>query len=291
MSVVKITFDGSSVSSKQDADLNYFLSGNVVAGVLSGLADELKYSVSNNYITFKSGYVQIYGRRLFVEDGTSVYVSLDADKKGYVILDINMVDNTAIITNVEAVGSYPTLTQENLNTTGTRYQFPIAKYSKTTSAITMDTFTVDVIKPSLDVANEAFALMEEGVAEAVQIATTAGEEAKVLGNEGYNNAVTYAKSICNYSYIALGYSSGNSYRFTLNWTNIYQSLVVVVLNRTTFTIPGRYCANNSTFTFYTRAYGIDITLICEFSSYGYLYINTGNSSITVSHVMNYRIGA
>lgn len=290
MSVVKITFDGSSVSSKQDADLNYFLSGNVVAGVLSGLADELKYSVSNNYITFKSGYVQIYGRRLFVEDGTSVYVSLDADKKGYVILDVNMVDNTAIITNVEAVGSYPTLTQENLNTTGNRYQFPIAKYSKTTSAITMDTFTVDVIKPSLDVANEAFELMEEGVAEAVQIATTAGDEAKALGTEGYNNAVTYAKSICNYSYVSVGYSSGTSYRFSLSWSSISASLIVIVLNRSTFTIPGRYIANNSTFAFYTRAYGIDITLNCEFTVTGYFYVNTGNSNITVQHIMAYRIG-
>ena len=77
MGLVKITFDGSSVSSKQDADINYHVTGLVAAGIIRGLGKELQCSVSNNYITFKDGYVQIYGRRIYVEEGSSVYISLD----------------------------------------------------------------------------------------------------------------------------------------------------------------------------------------------------------------------
>ena len=40
MALVKITFDGSSVSSKQDADINYHLTGLKADGVIRGLGGE-----------------------------------------------------------------------------------------------------------------------------------------------------------------------------------------------------------------------------------------------------------
>ena len=58
MGLIKITFDGSSVSSKQDADINYHVTGLVPAGIIRGLGSELSYTASNNYITFQDGYVQ-----------------------------------------------------------------------------------------------------------------------------------------------------------------------------------------------------------------------------------------
>ena len=70
MGLVKITFDGSSVTSKRDADINHHLGGLVRAGIIEGLGNECQVSVSNNYITFRDGYVQIYGRRIYVEDGS-----------------------------------------------------------------------------------------------------------------------------------------------------------------------------------------------------------------------------
>ena len=89
MGLVKITFDGSSVTSRQDADINYHVTGLVQAGIIRGLGKELEYSISNNYITFQDGYVQIYGRRIYVESGSQVYVSLDSTKYGYVIITVN----------------------------------------------------------------------------------------------------------------------------------------------------------------------------------------------------------
>ena len=130
MALQKITFDGSSVTSKRDADINHHLGGLVRAGIIEGLGNECQVSVSNNYITFRDGYVQIYGRRIYVEDGSQVYISLDSTKYGYVVVEVNLSNNTVALKAVEtSSSSYPNLTQQDLSTTGTLYQFPIATSS------------------------------------------------------------------------------------------------------------------------------------------------------------------
>lgn len=140
MALQKITFDGSSVTSKKDADINHHLGGLVPAGIISGLGSECSVSVSNNYIRFQEGYVQVYGRRIYVEANSQVYISLDSTKYGYVVVEVNLASNNVSLKAVETTStSYPSLTQENLMTTGTLYQFPIAKYKKTTSSITLQT--------------------------------------------------------------------------------------------------------------------------------------------------------
>ena len=151
MALQKITFDGSSVTSKRDADINHHIGGLVRAGIIEGLGNECQVSVSNNYITLRDGYVQIYGRRIYVEDGSQVYISLDSTKYGYVVVEVNLTSNSVALKAVEtSSSSYPNLTQQDLSTTGTLYQFPIAKYKKTTSSITLDTgFTQIFIKPGL----------------------------------------------------------------------------------------------------------------------------------------------
>ena len=157
MGLIKITFDGSSVSSKQDADINYHVTGLVPAGIIRGLGSELSYTASNNYITFQDGYVQIYGRRLYVEAGSQVYVSLDSTKYGYVVITVNLLNNTATLGIAESSSSaYPTLTQENLHKGGSTYQMPIAKYSKTTTSLTLQTLERTYIETPLSVANEGY---------------------------------------------------------------------------------------------------------------------------------------
>lgn len=151
MALQKITFDGASVTSKKDADLNHHLGGLVPAGIISGLGSECSVSVANNYITFQDGYVQVYGRRIYVEAGSQVYVSLDSTKYGYVVVEVNLSSNTVSLKTIETIStSYPTLIQQDLSKSGTRYQFPIAKYKKTTSSITLTSgFTPTYIKPGL----------------------------------------------------------------------------------------------------------------------------------------------
>lgn len=138
MGLVKITFDGSSVTSQQDADFNFHWADCTPAGVIKGLGGNCQVSTSNNYIYFQSGYIEIYGRRIYVQANTSIYITLDAIKNGYVCVTVDLSENTVTLEKVESSSGFPTLTQENLHSGGNKYQFPICKYTKTTSSLTID---------------------------------------------------------------------------------------------------------------------------------------------------------
>ncbi|MCQ2749866.1 MAG: hypothetical protein MJ246_08020, partial [Clostridia bacterium] len=92
MAIIKITFDSASVTSKQDADLNHFLV-NKQNGRITGILGGITPSTSNNYISFTSGYVQVYGRRVFVEASTKIAISLDGSAYGYVFLAFDLANN------------------------------------------------------------------------------------------------------------------------------------------------------------------------------------------------------
>jgi hypothetical protein len=165
MGLIKITFDGSSVSADQDASLNHHLVGLVPAGVIKGLGGQCAVSVSNNYITFQSGYVQIYGRRIFVEAGSQVYVALDSVKNGAVAVTVDLSANTATLQRLESSTSV-TLVQENLLNGGKTYQFALCKYSKTTSSVTLDTsYSPNLIVPSNQLADQAISVFKSEVEE------------------------------------------------------------------------------------------------------------------------------
>ena len=138
MAIQKITFDAASVSSKMDADINHFLTSGV-NGIFYGILGRCQASVSNNYISFQNGYVQVYGRRIYVESGTKISVSLDGSAYGYVIIKIDLGNNTITLEKKEASSAYPTLTQNDLMNGGLIYQFPLCRYTKTSTSITLDT--------------------------------------------------------------------------------------------------------------------------------------------------------
>lgn len=138
MAIRKITFDDSMVSAKDDASLHHHIYSEQI-GILDGIGDGCRYSVSNGVITFKSGYVLIYGRLIYVENGTSISVSLDSSKKGYVIIKVDTINNKATLELKEGTSSnYPTLTQTNLLEQDGIYEFALIGYSKTTTSLTMD---------------------------------------------------------------------------------------------------------------------------------------------------------
>lgn len=138
MALKKITFDGATVSSKDDADINYHLFNLIPVGIIKGLGNEIPVTAGNNTITFGSGYLQIYGRRIYMEANTQVSVVLDGVRNGYVIVDVNLAANTLQLLTVESSSGWPSLTQNNLATTNGKYQFPIARYSKTATSLTLD---------------------------------------------------------------------------------------------------------------------------------------------------------
>lgn len=155
MGLIKITFDSASVTSKQDADLNHFLA-NKENGRISGILGGVTPSTSNNFISFTAGYLQVYGRRVFVENGTKISISLDGNAYGYVYVAFNLGDNTVSLEKRESATTYPTLTQEDLLNGGLLYELPIARYTKTSSALVLDTtYIAPLIRTSEAIANAA----------------------------------------------------------------------------------------------------------------------------------------
>lgn len=142
MALIKITFDSASVSSKMDADVNHYLTSSQ-NGIFYDLGGRCAASVSNSYIIFQSGYAQVYGRRVLVETGTKIAISLDSTANGYVVIKIDLGNNEVSLNKKEVSSGYPLLTQEDLRNGGLIYELPLCRYSKTPSSITIDS-TYDV---------------------------------------------------------------------------------------------------------------------------------------------------
>ena len=138
MAIQKITFDGSNVTAKMDADLQHFLFSSDV-GILKGLKNEVSYTLANNTITLLDGYVAVYGRLIYIENQTTVAVVPDSVKFGYVVLTVNTTTNSVTLSTKELAGSYPTLTTTNLLTTDGVYELVLCAYSKTTTSVTLNT--------------------------------------------------------------------------------------------------------------------------------------------------------
>ena len=136
MGVQKVTFDGANVTSKIDADLYHFLFSSDV-GVLKNVKSGCSYTLANNTITFLDGYVGIYGRIIYVENMSTVSITPDSSKFGYVVLGVDTQSNTVSIYIKEAIGTYPVLTQTNLQSVDGLYEYALAAYSKTTTSVTL----------------------------------------------------------------------------------------------------------------------------------------------------------
>lgn len=144
MGLQKITFEGGNVTSKIDSDLYHFLFSSDV-GILKGLKSECGYTLANNTITFSEGYVSVYGRIVYVENQTTIGVTPDSNKYGYVVLGVNTSDNSISIYLKEQTGSYPSLTITNLLNTDGLYELVLCAYTKTTTSVTLTSYTRKLI--------------------------------------------------------------------------------------------------------------------------------------------------
>lgn len=137
MGVQKITFDGSSVTSKHDADLNDFIFS-VGTGVLLGSRNSVFYTLANNTITFEDGYVMVQGRLIYIENNTQVIVTPNANRLGYVVLNVDLTSNEVSIYTKEQASTYPNLVQNDLSSGQGQYEFALCAYSKTTTSVTLN---------------------------------------------------------------------------------------------------------------------------------------------------------
>lgn len=137
MGVQKITFDGASVTSKIDADLQHFLFSYEI-GILNGIRNSVSYTLANNTITFKDGYVSILGRLVYIEDNTQIAISPDSNRSGYVVLGVNLTNNAVSIYLKEQAGSYPSLTRNDISSGQGLFEFALCAYTKTSTSVTLN---------------------------------------------------------------------------------------------------------------------------------------------------------
>lgn len=184
MGVLKITFDNASVTSKQDADYYHHIASKR-NGILDGILGKCTPSVSNSNISFQSGYVQVYGRRVYVESGTRIGITLDGSAKGYVYIKFDLGNNTVTLEKKES-SNFPDLRQDDLMNGGLIYEFPLAKYQKTTSSLTLVSgWTSPTIR-----------ILEELIDEAEGRATAVGNAAQSAANSA-QSAANAAQSTAN----------------------------------------------------------------------------------------------
>ncbi len=153
MGIQKITFDGANVTSKIDADLYHFLFSNEV-GILFGLKNTVSYSLANNIVTFQDGYIGIYGRIIYIENGTQITITPDSVKNGFVVLGVNTEDNSVSLYLREQASGYPTLSKTNLVTSNGLCELALCAYTKTATSITLNaSFTREIITSSKERTN------------------------------------------------------------------------------------------------------------------------------------------
>ncbi len=156
MAIRKLTFDDSLNTAKDDAFFNWYLT-NKTNGIFADLGDECEATSSNGKITFKDGFVSIYGRRIYIENGTSISVSLDSTKKGYVVLKLDTVNNEATLLAKEGTSSnYPSLTQTNLLESDGTFEFPMVGYSKTTTSLALDKSVITFINLNKTISDNVY---------------------------------------------------------------------------------------------------------------------------------------
>lgn len=206
MGLQKITFEGGNVTSKVDSDLYHFLFSSDV-GILKGLKSEVSYTLANNTITLSDGYVSVYGRIIYIENQTTIGVTPDSSKFGYVILGVNTTDNTVSLYLKEQTGSYPSLTVNNLLLTDGLYELVLCAYTKTTTSVTLTNYSRKLIS---------------------------NDKVRVdnLDNQIYNHYLPVRQS--------LTLVNSGTYRFSgTNSEELRESVLYVVINGTTVVIfPG-----------------------------------------------------
>ena len=206
MGLQKITFEGGNVTSKVDSDLYHFLFSSDV-GILKGLKSEVSYTLANNTITLSDGYVSVYGRIIYIENQTTIGVTPDSSKFGYVILGVNTTDNTVSLYLIEQTGSYPSLTVNNLLITDGLYELVLCAYTKTTTSVTLTNYARKLIS---------------------------NDKTRVdnLDNQIFNHYLPVRKS--------LTLVNSGTYRFSgTNSEELTESVLYVVINGTTVvTFPG-----------------------------------------------------
>jgi len=150
------TFQDQNVDSLDDAILYSHLSSNRV-GVLLGIQNDVDYSFVLNTVNLQSGYINIYGRVIEVEETAFIIplAPIGTTLKGYVIVKIDLSQPSGsqlILEDKEGTDiALPSLIQGDLRNGDLVYEFPILDYDKSDVAITASNDQRDFTKGVADI--------------------------------------------------------------------------------------------------------------------------------------------
>lgn len=262
MGLRKITFDGSEVLAKDDADVFYHLFSLTPAGIIKGLYSDVAVTAGNNLITLAKGVVCVYGRLILVEANTQIAISLDSIKNGYVVLQVDIPNNLVTLVKLETASGYPVLTQNNLHTTSGIYQFPLARYKKTATSLTLETdFIPTKIEPS------------------GSLITSLDTSLKAYVESNYGVVYLYPYN-----------SDNNIYKYELNTLNLAKCLFVVRLRSgTSIIFPGRTVSSSSLTNISYQQFQVNYYFVIEYVG-GRMYLYSSSSDVLhrVEQVMVWR---
>ncbi|MCF7930500.1 MAG: hypothetical protein K9L02_03205 [Acholeplasmataceae bacterium] len=253
MGLQKITFEGGNVTSKIDSDLYHFLFSSDV-GILKGLKSEVSYTLANNTITLSEGYVSVYGRIIYIENQTTIGVTSDSSKYGYVVLGINTTDNSVSLYLKEQVGGYPSLTTTNLLITDGLYELVLCAYAKTTTSVTLTSYSRKLISN------------DKGRVDA-------------LDDEIFNHYLPVRKQ--------LTLVSPGTYRFSgTNSEELRESILFVTINNhTVVTFPGEqmflFVGSNTSISYRYASSDYSLSVVYE---NGIVTLTTGNTTHNITSV-------
>jgi hypothetical protein len=253
MGLQKITFEGGNVTAKIDSDLYHFLFSSDV-GILKGLKSECSFTLANNTITFSDGYVSIYGRIIYMENLTTIGITPDSSKYGYVVLGVHSSSNTVSLYLKEQVGGYPSLTMTNLLLTDGLYELVLCAYTKTTTSVTLTSYTRKMISN------------DKGRVDS-------------LDDEIFNHYLPVRKQ--------LTLVSAGTYRFSgTNSTELSQAILYVTINNhTVITFPGEqmflFIGSNTSISYRYASGDYSLSVVYE---NGIVTLTTGNTTHNITSV-------
>ncbi len=253
MGLQKITFEGGNVTAKIDSDLYHFLFSSDV-GILKGLKSECSFTLANNTITFSDGYVSIYGRIIYMLNLTTIGITPDSSKYGYVVLGVDSSSNTVSLYLKEQVGGYPSLTMTNLLLTDGLYELVLCAYTKTTTSVTLTSYTRKMISN------------DKGRVDS-------------LDDEIFNHYLPVRKQ--------LTLVSAGTYRFSgTNSTELSQAILYVTINNhTVITFPGEqmflFIGSNTSISYRYASGDYSLSVVYE---NGIVTLTTGNTTHNITSV-------
>lgn len=230
MGIKKLTFNGENNTAEQASKIHLALQSSP-CGVLQGIGNECSFTFANNVVTFKDGYVSVYGRIIEVENNTTIQLDPDGNQYGYVILKID-IDLEIVTLELKEAVSFPSLQKDNISLGNGVYELPLVKYQKTTSNVYILSNTEALIVKNID-----------------------GVKSDLI--DSLTDEIADSMAEVNTQFVPLKLQSGNDFYYEINLADYSTTIFGLIINRNVDKIFYNGITSGSATGFNYRYIGVD----------------------------------